>query len=244
MYSIEGKTVLVTGGNRGIGRALVEEALNRGAKRVYAGTRQPLTHPDERVIPLTLDITNAQQIRDAVDTVGELDVLINNAGIVAFDDLSDRAVLDQMLAVNFFGVYDVIQAFLPALTASKGAIANNISVNAFAPFPLVASYSVSKAAAFNLTQSLRGILAGKGVSVHAIMTGVVDTDMTKGFDAMPKAAPELVARGVYDGIESGAEEIFPDPMAETMAESWNGGAGKNLEHQYAQVAAQFAQAQG
>ena len=146
-----------------------------------------------------------------------------------------------MFAVNFFGVYDLIQAFLPALTRTKGAIVNNISVNAFAPFPLVASYSISKAAVFNLTQGLRGLLAGKGVRVHAVMTGVVDTDMTKGFDAMPKAAPDLVARNVFDGIENGAEEIFPDPMAETMAESWNNGGGKKLEHQYAQVAAQFAQ---
>jgi len=241
MYSIEGKTVLVTGGNRGMGRAFVEEALKRGAKTVYAGTRQPLTHSDSRVVPLTLDVTNSEHIQEAVKTVGELDILINNAGIVAFDNLTDRAVLDQMFAVNFFGPYDLIQAFLPALTRSKGAIVNNISVNAFAPFPLVASYSVSKAAAFNLTQGLRGLLAGKGVRVHAVMTGVVDTDMTKGFDAMPKAAPELVATNVFDGIENGTEEIFPDPMAETLAESWNTGGGKKLEQQYAQVAASFAQ---
>ena len=163
-----GKTVLVTGANRGIGRALVEEALKRGAKRVYLGTRQPLTHPDERVTPLTLDVTDSEQIQQAVKQVGELDILINNAGIVAFDDLSDRAVLDQMFAVNFFGVYDMVHAFLPLLVSSGGAIVNNISVNAFAPFPLVASYSVSKAAAFNLTQSLRTLLAGRGVSVHAV----------------------------------------------------------------------------
>lgn len=239
--TIAGKTVLVTGANRGIGRALVEEALKRGAKRVYAGTRQPLTHSDERVTPLTLDVTNAVQIKEAVEKVESLDILINNAGIVAFDDLSDRAVIDQMLAVNFFGVYDVTQAFLPLLTRSGGAIVNNISVNAFAPFPLVASYSVSKAATFNLTQALRGLLAGQGVSVHAVMTGVVDTDMTRGFDAMPKAAPETVAQGVFDGVENGDEEIFPDPMSAPMAESWRGGAGKALEGQYAAAAAQLAQ---
>jgi NAD(P)-dependent dehydrogenase (short-subunit alcohol dehydrogenase family) len=238
---ITGKTVLVTGANRGIGQAIVEEALKRGAKRVYAGTRQPLTHSDDRVTPLTLDVTNAAQIQEAVEKVESLDILVNNAGIVAFDNLSDRAVIDQMLAVNFFGMYDVTQAFLPLLTRSGGAIVNNLSVNAFAAFPLVASYSVSKAAAFNMTQSLRGILAGQGVSVHAVMTGLVDTDMTRGFDGMPKDAPETVAQGIFDGVEKGEDEIFPDGMSEPMAENWRNGAGKELERQYAAVAAQMSQ---
>jgi NAD(P)-dependent dehydrogenase (short-subunit alcohol dehydrogenase family) len=234
--NIAGKAVLVTGGNRGIGRALVEEALNRGANRVYAGTRQPMTHSDGRVTPLTLDVTNAAQIQAAVERVESLDVLINNAGIVAFDDLSDRAVIDQCLAVNFYGVRDVIQAFLPMLTSSGGAIINNISVNAFAPLPLVAGYSVSKAAAFSLTQSLRTLLAGRGVSVHAVMTGLVDTDMTRGFDDLPKASPESVAQGIYNGLEKGEEDIFPDAMSEPLAESWRSGGGKALEHQYAEFA--------
>ncbi len=238
--TIKGMTVLVTGANRGIGRALVEEALKRGASRVYAGSRQPLTHPDGRVTPLTLDVTDGAQIQEAVSKVESLDILINNAGIVAYDDLSDRAVIDRMLAVNFFGAYDVIQAFLPLLTRSKGAIVNNVSVNAFAPFPLVAAYSVSKAAVFNMTQSLRGLLAGRGISVHAVMTGIVDTDMTRGFDGIPKTAPETVAQGVFDGVEKGEEEIFPDPMAEPLADSWRNGAGKALERQYVAVALQFA----
>ena len=119
--TIADKTVLVTGANRGIGQALVTEALARGAKRVYAGTRQPLTHPDRRVTPLTLDVTDAAQIQAAADQVESLDVLINNAGIALFDDLSDRAVLEQHLAVNLFGPYGVIQAFLPLLTRSAGS---------------------------------------------------------------------------------------------------------------------------
>src|SRR3954466_10452867 len=94
------KTVLVTGANRGIGQALVEEALRRGAKRVYAGTRQPLTHPDDRVTPLTLDVTNAAQIQAAVESVESLDLLINNAGVALLDDLSDVAALEQHLAIN------------------------------------------------------------------------------------------------------------------------------------------------
>ena len=126
--NITGKTVLVTGANRGIGRALVDEALKRGARRVYAGTRQPLTHPDARVTPLTLDVTNAAQIQAAVEKVASLDILINNAGVALYDDLSDRAVIEQHLAVNLFGPYSMMQAFLPLLTRSRGAIVNVLSV--------------------------------------------------------------------------------------------------------------------
>jgi NAD(P)-dependent dehydrogenase (short-subunit alcohol dehydrogenase family) len=236
--NIAGKAVLVTGANRGIGKALVEEALNRGASRVYAGTRGPLTHSDERVTPVTLDVTDAAQIKAAVEQVESLDVLINNAGIVAVDDLSDRALIDKMMAVNFYGVYDVVQAFLPLLSVNGGAIVNNISVNAFAAFPLVAAYSTSKAAAFNLTQSLRTLLEPKGISVHAVLTGLVDTDMTAGFD-IPKAPPSLVAQGVFDGVEKGDEDIFPDPMAEPLADGWRNGPGKGLEKQYAAMFAQL-----
>jgi NAD(P)-dependent dehydrogenase (short-subunit alcohol dehydrogenase family) len=134
--TIEGKTALVTGANRGIGQALVEEALRRGAKRVYAGTRGPLAHSDGRFTPLTLDVTDEEQIQAAVASVGSLDVLINNADLALYDDLSDRGALEQSLAVNLFGPYGVTQAFLPMLTASRGAIVNNVSIMAFAPLPL------------------------------------------------------------------------------------------------------------
>src|SRR5438552_3032005 len=142
--TIAGKTVLVTGANRGIGKALVEEALKRGAKRVYAGTRVPLAHTDPRVTPLTLDVTNSAQIQAAVESVESLDVLINNAGLALYDDLSDRAALEQSLAVNLFGTWGVTQAFLPSLTKSRGAIVNNVSMMAFAPLPLTPAYAVSK----------------------------------------------------------------------------------------------------
>src|SRR6266498_3700857 len=125
--------ILVTGANRGIGQALVEEALRSGAKRVYAGTRQPLAHPDLRVTPLTLDVTNAAQTQEAVEKVESLDILINSAGLGLYDDLSDRTALERHLAVNLFGTYGVTQAFLPLLTRSRGAIVNVLSVTAFAP---------------------------------------------------------------------------------------------------------------
>ena len=230
--TIESKTVLVTGANRGIGRSLIEEALRRGAGRVYAGTRQPFSHPDERVTPLTLDVTSPAQIRAAVGQVESLDILINNAGIALYDDLSDRSVLQQHLDVNLFGTYGVTQAFLPLLTRSQGAVVNNVSMMAQAPFPVTPAYAISKAAAFNMTQSLRALLAGRGVRVHAVLTGPTDTDMTRGLD-IPKSSPQDVAQAIFDGVDNGEEDIFPDPMSQTMADSWRGSVAKALEHQYA-----------
>ena len=230
--TIADSAVLVTGANRGIGQALVEEALERGAKRVYAGTRQPLAHPDERVTSLTLDVTNAAQTHAAVEKVESLDILINNAGVALYDDLSDRAVLEQHLAVNLFGTYGVTQAFLPLLTRSRGAIVNVLSVSAFAALPLIPAYSISKAAAFSMSQSLRALLAARSVSVHAVLTGPVDTDMSRDLD-IPKASPKSVARAIFDGVDKGDDDILPDSTAESLAESWRSGAVKALEREYA-----------
>jgi short-subunit dehydrogenase len=105
-------------------------------------------------------------------------------------------------------------------------------MNALAPLPLLPAYAASKAAAFSLTQSSRTLFAGQGVSVHAVLAGPVDTDASRGFD-IPKASPESVARAIFDGVENGEEDIFPDPMSESLAESWRSGAAKTLERQLA-----------
>jgi NAD(P)-dependent dehydrogenase (short-subunit alcohol dehydrogenase family) len=229
---IANKVVLVTGANRGIGQALVEEALKRGAKRVYAGTRQPLAHSDVRVTPVTLDVTNAAQIQEAVERVESLDVLINNAGVAIYDDLSNSDVIEQHLAVNLFGPFNVTRAFLPLLRRSKGAIVNNLSLAALAALPVIPAYSISKAAAFNMTQSLRALLAGQGVTVHAVVLGPIDTDMNRGFE-IPKASPESAAQRIFDGLEKGEDDIFPDPASLSIAEGWRTGAVKALERQFA-----------
>jgi NAD(P)-dependent dehydrogenase (short-subunit alcohol dehydrogenase family) len=226
--TITGKTILVTGANRGIGQALVAEALSRDATRVYAGTRQPLAHPVPRVTPLTLDVTNPAQTQAATEQVEALDLLINNAGIWLYDDLGDRAMLEEHLAVNFYGPWGVTQAFLPSLTRSRGAIVNNVSLMALAALPLTPAYSISKAAAFSLTQSLRALLAGRGVRVHTVLTGPTDTEMTRGFD-IPKASAASVARAILDGVEAGEEDIFPDPLSAAMAASWRGQGVRALE---------------
>ena len=230
--NIANKTVLITGANRGIGQALVAEALRRGAKRVYAGTRSALQHPDKRVTPLTLDVTKASQIQQAVNKVGNLDVLINNAGIAIYDDLSNSDVIEQHLAVNLLGMFKVTRAFLPLLSRSKGAVVNNLSMVALAPVPVISAYSISKAAAFNMTQALRALLVRQGVTVHGVVLGPIDTDMNRGFD-IPKASPESAAQGIFDGLEKGEEEIFPDPASNSIAEGWRAGVAKALERQFA-----------
>jgi NAD(P)-dependent dehydrogenase (short-subunit alcohol dehydrogenase family) len=229
---IADSTVLVTGANRGLGKALVEEALRRGAKRVYAGARRPFAHADRRVMPMLLDVTSAAQIRAAVEKVGALDILINNAGISLQNDLSDRAALERLLAVNLFGTYDVTQAFLPVLVCSRSAIVNVLSLASIAAVPFDSLYSISKAAAFSLSQSLRALLAGRGVSVHTVLPGPIDTEMARNLD-IPKVSPELTARAILDGVEKEDEEIFPDPMSESIAEGWRSGAVKALQRQFA-----------
>lgn len=228
--NIENKTLLITGANRGIGRALLEEALKRGAKRVYAATRQPFTHSDGRVTLLTMDVTNPAQIQQAVEKVESLDILINNAGVFLQDDLSDRAGLDRNLAVNLFGTHGVSLAFLPLVARSQGAIVNVLSLSALASVPFSPAYSISKAATFSLTQSFRALWAGRGVKVHAVLAGPVNTDMTRVLD-IPKTSPEAVA--IFDGVEKGEEEIFPDPMSESVAEGWRAGTAWALEKQFA-----------
>jgi len=232
--SIADKTVLITGASRGIGQALTDEALRRGAKRVYAAARRPVAHPDERVTPLRMDVTDAAQIRAAAGRIGSLDFLVNNAGLALFEGLGDRVTLERHLAVNLFGTYAVTEAFLPQLTSSRGEIVNNLSLNSLAPLPALAAYSVSKAAAFSLTQSLRASLAERGVRVHAVLTGPTDTDMVRGLD-IPKASAESVARAIFDAVDRGEEDIFPDPVAESLADGWRNGAVKAFERQLAEL---------
>jgi NAD(P)-dependent dehydrogenase (short-subunit alcohol dehydrogenase family) len=225
-------TILITGANRGIGAALVEAALQRGATRVYAAARTPLSHPDPRVVPLRFDLTEPEQIAAAARAVTDLDVLINNAGVAFSDDLGDRELLERHLAVNLFGTHAVTQAFLPLLERSRGSIVNVLSLASLVNLPVIPAYSVSKAAALSLTQGQRALLASRGVSVHAVLTGPTDTDMSREL-TVPKASPESVARAILEGVERGEEEIFPDPASAPLAEPWRAGALKGLERQFA-----------
>jgi short-subunit dehydrogenase len=140
------------------------------------------------------------------------------------------------LAVNLYGILDVTQAFLPALTRSRGAVVNVVSLGAVAAVPVLPAYSASKAAALSVTQSLRALLAGRGVSVHAILPGPIDTDMVRALE-IPKTPPEDVARVLLDGVQRGEEEIFPDPLSQSLQDGWRTGVTKALERQNAALVA-------
>ncbi|MEV0662964.1 SDR family NAD(P)-dependent oxidoreductase [Actinomadura luteofluorescens] len=232
--TLEDKAVLVTGANRGIGKALVEEALARGAKRVHAGTRQAMAHPDPRVTPLVLDVTDPDQVQAAASRVESLDVLINNAGVMLPDDSLDPAVHERHLAVNLYGSNAMTQAFLPALIDSRGTVINLLSCVALAPLPMFTSYSASKAAAFSLTKTLRAAHAARGVGFHAVLAGPIDTDMTRELD-IPKTSPAAAARAIFGAVDNGIEDIFPDPATAPLAEAWAAGPDKILERQFARL---------
>ena len=187
---------------------------------------------DERVKPLTLDVTNASQIRQAAAEIESLDLLINNAGVAIYDDLTNPDVIEQHLAVNVIGGFNVTNALLPLLKRSGGAIINILSVVSLAPVPVIPSYSISKAAALSMTQSMRTLLSPHNVRVHAVLLGPVDTDMNRGMD-IPKASPLSVAISIFDALENGEDDIFPDPVSQSLAEGWRSGVAKTLERQYA-----------
>ena len=229
---MSGKTVLITGANRGIGRALVQEALRQGAARVYAASRQPIAGLDERVVVVDLDVTVARDVEKAAAAIPALDILINNAGVAQYDDLSERVALQRHLDVNLFGSFAMVNAFLPKLKASKGAIVNVLSLAGVAALPILPAYSISKAAALSFSQSLRGRLKRDGVSVHVVFPGPVDTEMSATLD-VPKASAESVARRILDGVATGEEEIFPDVAAEAIADGWRASAVKALEREFA-----------
>lgn len=245
-FDVQGKVVLVTGANRGIGRALVEEAVRLGARKVYATARSkasvdPLVraHPGV-VVALELDVTDSAEIRAAAATAKDLELIINNAGVVELlgaelGSAEWRVAGRREMDVNLFGTLEVTQAFAPVLRANGGgALANVSSVAGLANFPALLSYSASKAALHSLTQATRTLLKGQGTYVAGIYPGPVDTDMGRQIP-MAKAAPADVARQIFAGLEAGAEEIFPDPVAQQLGAGYLAGP-KEIERAVAAMA--------
>lgn len=244
---IEGMTALVTGANRGIGRAITEALLERGATRVYAGARNVdslsalVGAYGDRIVPLVLDVTDPVLVERAAAAVEEIDLLVNNAGVALANDLAAPELLDQArreMEVNYFAPLAMSRRLAGTLAANGGgAIVNIVSVGGLTSFPFYPTYSASKAAAHSLTQGLRILLAGQGTAVFGVYPGPVDTDMARGID-MEKATPASVAAAILDGIESGHEEIYPDPFAVQFGEQY-GASPKESERQ---VQAMFLEA--
>ena len=243
---IEGSVALVTGANRGIGRAIAEALLERGAEKVYATARDPKTlaalqeRYGSRVVVLRLDVTDADQVAEAAHAATDVDLLFNNAGAFEPTELSDEGIVDvarREMEVNYFGVLRMLRAFGETLVRRGGAIVNVASAAGLSNVPLQPTYSGSKAALHSLTQASRALLAGRGVTVHGVYPGPVDTDMTK--DLPPqfaKTAPDAVANEVLDGVEAGAEDIFPAPFAVAFGEQFHA-SPKAAERQLAAIVA-------
>jgi NAD(P)-dependent dehydrogenase (short-subunit alcohol dehydrogenase family) len=218
---ISGSTVLVTGANRGLGAAFARALLDRGARTVYAGARDPAsvtaTGTGQGLIPVALDITDPASVAAAAARCADVDLLINNAGI----SLSRSPAPDQARAemeTNYFGTLSMSRAFAPVLAANGGgALVNVLSVLSFVTFPSVSTYAASKAAAWSLTNALRVELAEQGTQVVGVHAGYIDTDMAAGVEG-PKISPAEVAGLTLDGLEAGAYEVLADGISrETKA---------------------------
>lgn len=212
MTSLAGRTVLVTGANRGMGREYVSQLLDRDVARVYAAARNPasIDISDPRVSALALDVTDRDSIAEAAAAAPDVSVLINNAGIARSASVlaADTTALREQLETNLFGPLALASAFADRIAELSGAIVNVSSVLAW--LPAGASYGVTKAALWSATNSMRVELAPRGVQVVGVYVGLVDTDMGAFAKDRPKSLPVDVVRQVLDGIEAGAAEVLAD----------------------------------
>lgn len=241
----KGKVALVSGSNRGIGKAIAIELLNRGAAKVYAGARNVSSLDElkiqygDRLIPVQLDITDDASIAAAAEMVEGLDILVNNAGVSVFGGLIDENTMSSLqanLEVNVLGTIQVANAFLDQLRASSGAaIVNVSSIAGLANIPAFGCYSVSKAALHSVTQGQRAELAPANILVSGVYPGPVDTDMAKGFNGK-KETPGNVASSILDGIANGVEDIYPDTIS-NQAGTFYASNPKAVEKQFSSFGA-------
>lgn len=225
MRRLQDKVALVTGANRGIGKAFVEALVKAGAARIYAAARNvtsvtSLVADDPgRIVAVTLDITDPVLVQDAAKRCGDVDLVVNNAGVLQRAPLIGAETLDGArteMETNYFGALVMCRAFAPVLAANGGgAIINVLSLSSLVNFPSVGSYCASKAAAHSMTLGVRAELSRQGTQVVGVFPGPVDTDMSAP-DTLPKAPPAQIAESALDAVIRGIADVYPDVMADDL----------------------------
>jgi NAD(P)-dependent dehydrogenase (short-subunit alcohol dehydrogenase family) len=219
---IAGSVALVTGADRGLGRAFARELVRRGAARAYGAARNPAAVTEPGVSPIALDITDPELVARVANECGGVTLLVNNAGVMKASPFIGAPSLDAArleMEVNYFGTLSMCRAFAPVLAAAGGgAIVNMLSVTSFFTSPLDPSYSASKAAELSLTNGVRMELSRQGTLVVAVHAGFIDTDMAAGIDA-PKISPESVAQQTFDAVEAGEIEVLTDERSKSIKAS-------------------------
>jgi NAD(P)-dependent dehydrogenase (short-subunit alcohol dehydrogenase family) len=221
-------TALITGANRGIGKALVKALVEADVKLVYAAARdksklaETIAYDPARVLPIELDVTKQDQIERAAKVASKTTLLINNAGALAMGNMLDvpMELVARDVETNYYGKLKMIRAFAPLIEKNGGGtIVNFLTLIAYASMPSFGAYCASKAAAWSMNQSLRATLRPKGIKLIGVFPGAIDTDMLAGVE-MDKTPPSVLARKVVDGIAADAEDIQPDPMSESIYTAW------------------------
>ena len=222
---IEDRIAFVSGANRGIGKAIVDELLKNNIKKVYAGARTLSSLPqwnDDRIAPVQLDITDKNQVSSAAELAQDVNLLINNSGVASYSSILSGPLenVQNDMDTNYYGTLNMIRAFVPLLEKQKhAAIVNVVTIGAFVNFPVLGGYCASKAALFSLSQAARIELSPKGIAVHTVNPGPIDTDMAKGFEA-EKTSPEITAQNIIAGLKVDTADIFPDPGGQSLFEVW------------------------
>jgi len=219
---VAGSVALVTGANRGLGRELAAQLVERGAKTVYAGVRDPGSVTDRRLVPVALDVTDPAVLAETAEDLPDVDLVINNAGFAGGGSLltTDLDVARAELETNLFGPVNVLRAFAPVLDRNGGgAVVNILSVLSWLALPQSGSYAASKAAAWSFTNTARAELPD--TQVLGVHVGYMDTDMTVGIDA-PKLSAAVVAGQILDALEAGADELLADDLSRAVKSALSG----------------------
>jgi NAD(P)-dependent dehydrogenase (short-subunit alcohol dehydrogenase family) len=221
---LENAVVLVTGANRGLGLAFAKAALARGARKVYAAARNPDSITLEGVIPVKLDVTNQDDIKQLVQQCPDLTLLINNAGVAEIGAMlagDAETMLRRQLETNLYGPLRLTQGFAPVLAANGGGgIINVLSIASWITGPLLATYSVTKSAAWSMTNAIRQELAAQQTQVLGLHVGFIDTDLTKGLD-VPKVSAEQVVSRTFDGLEQGESQVLADEPTQQIHQAFS-----------------------